>query len=125
MAGVFNAILNPSGAYNLVINNKIGNQIYFVPSVSNDTNTAVLMDVNAGLPSEEKCFCAAPASTTNVALGYYPLSNSSSVRAYRDVSYTGPYTFWGYDSVVAPSGNFTSFVEQDTEVLRLTLSTSP
>jgi pimeloyl-ACP methyl ester carboxylesterase len=126
ISGVFDTIQNPSGTYNFPISNRVGGQSYFAPFVTNHTSAGVLMDVNAGLTAENKCFCVAPAAASNVAFGYYRLYTNSNVRAYPDGSnYSGRYQFWGNDAVVTPNGSFTSYVESDTGILRLTLDTAP
>jgi subtilase family serine protease len=126
MVGYYNTISNPAGTYAFKINNQIGNQFYFAPFVTNTTSARVLMDVNAGLSAENKCFCVAPAGSSNVTFGYYRLYTNSNVRVYRDGSnYTGPFEFWGNDPSVAPNGNFDPSVATDTGILRLTLNTAP
>ena len=126
MVGSYDPISNPAGTYTVKVNNLIGNQPYFAPLVTNNTTAGVLMDVNAGLAAENKCFCDAPAGSSNVAFGYYRLYTNSNVRVYRSGSnYSGPYEFWGNDSTVAPNGNFDSSVASDTGILRLPLNTAP
>jgi subtilase family serine protease len=117
MIGVYNAISNPTGSYNFTINNQIGNQTYFVPFVTNTSGSALLMDVNGGLQAENRCYCVVPVGGINVAFGYYQLFSNSNVEAFGNNSnYTGNYYYFD---------TFTSFVESQTGILRLTFSQSP
>jgi hypothetical protein len=126
MAGIYTTIQNPSGTYNFTINNVIGNQTYFAPLLKNSITASALMEVNAGLTAEKKCFCVVPAAASDVAFGYYSLYTNSSVRAFKDGSnYSGHYEFWGYDAVFAPNGRIDSLVESGTGILRLNLSVAP
>jgi hypothetical protein len=99
MSGYFQRIDNPSGDYTFTVNNQIGNDFYMLPEISNNTATALEIDVNAGLVAENKCYCSAPAYTQNVVAGYYQLFSNSNVRLYiAGQNYTGPYEFYGEDS---------------------------
>lgn len=115
VAGFFNTISNPTGTINFTIGNVIGTTQYFVPLVSNNTAADLLMGVNMGLQSENRCNCVAPAFQQSTAFGYYRLFSNSNVRAYRsNSSYTGPFIFWNVSSA-----------ESLTGIVRLTASTAP
>jgi hypothetical protein len=117
MIGYYNTINNPAGSYSFMINNQIGSQMYFVPFVTDTTDSPLLMDVNRGLVAESRCNCLVPAHGVNVAIGYYKLFSNSNVQAYRNGSnYTGPYYYFD---------NLTGSVEAQTGILRLTFNQSP
>ncbi|MBI2815387.1 MAG: matrixin family metalloprotease [Acidobacteria bacterium] len=115
MSGTFQ-IANPKDTEVLIVDNIVGDQWYFVPFINNRTSSDLLMEVNGGLQSQNRCNCVAPAFT-DVAIGYYRLFSTSNVRAYRaDSNYTGRYTYFD---------NFVPFVENQTGILRLPFSNVP
>ena len=80
-------------------------------------SAALLMDVNLGLPQENKCNCLAPPGGVNVAFGYYMLLSNSSVDAFPAGSrYSG-------DSL--SFNNFNSSVENQTGIVMLTVNQNP
>jgi hypothetical protein len=96
VSGIFQTINNPSGTYNFQISNQIGSSFYFMPVITNRTSQALLIDVNGGLSAENRCNCEAPASTDNVAPGYYLLFANSNVRLFlANSNYNGAYEYWG------------------------------
>jgi hypothetical protein len=114
---------NPSGTYQLLINNQIGSQMYFAPWVTNQRSSGALMLVNGGLSAQNACNCVVPPFSSSVAFGYYRLFSTSNVRAYPpDSGYSGPYVFWGYDSVVAPGNSLVPLVQAGTGITLLTLT---
>jgi hypothetical protein len=117
MVGYWNIINNPTGTYSFTIDNQISSQTYFAPIVTNTGGMALLMDVNFGLPTENRCKCVIPAGASNVEIGYYKLVNNSTVDAFRATSnYTGPYFYFD---------NLSSFVQEQTGVIHLTFSQAP
>jgi hypothetical protein len=117
MAGSFSPVNSPQGTYSFNITNQIGNQTYFVPFVTNTTNSALLMDVNLGLPQENKCNCLAPPQGVNIAFGYYMLFSNSNVDAFPAGS--------GYSGNFLSFNNFNSSVENQTGIVMLTVNQSP
>jgi len=117
MAGSYSPISSPQGSYSFNITNKIGDQTYFVPFVTNTTNSALLMDVNLGLPAENKCNCLAPPEGVNIAFGYYMLFSNSSVDAFPAGS--------GYSGNFLSLNNFNASVENQTGIVMLTVDQSP
>lgn len=125
MGGSFN-ITNASGRYDLTIDNIVGDQHFFVPFISNQTSADLLIMVNGGLQSENRCNCTVPAYRENVAPGYYRLHSNSNLRLYRAGSnYTGPYIFWGSDRTVNPSGSFVNSVERSSGIFRVNATWIP
>lgn len=107
MSGTFE-IVNPPGRQELTVDNIVADQSYFVPFITNGTGTGLLMEVNGGLQSQNRCNCVVAANTNNVAIGYYRLFSNSNVRAYRSGSnYTGQYRFFE---------KFLSFVENQSGI---------
>jgi hypothetical protein len=110
MSGVFNPFSNPTGTITYNVDATVGSQAYFSPGISNNTSTRLLMGVNMGLQSENRCNCVIPIGSQRVHIGYYKLFTNTNVRAYRDgSSYTGGYTYWEnfYSSVESTSGDVT------------------
>ena len=71
-------------------------QTYFYPIIDNNTSTGLLMGVNMGLPSENKCNCVVNAGN-ETAIGYYKLFGNTNVQAFQDDSnYTGSFIFWNF-----------------------------
>jgi hypothetical protein len=98
MAGIFQTIASPSGEYSFTVGTVIGQQAYFEPLITNQTGSPVEIEVNAGVQAENRCYCDAPAGSTNVGTGYYMLYNNGNVRLFPGGSgYTGDYWFWGTD----------------------------
>ncbi len=119
MSGVFNEIPNASGTYNFTVNNKIGSDYFFAPLITNRTASAVLIEVNGGLQSQNRCNCTAGANSTRVGTGYYRFFLNSNVRLYRSGSnYTGSYRYWG-------SAQNPIKAEVDSGVVEFTLTVAP
>ena len=110
-------INGPSGLYAFTINNQIGSQAYFVPIITNTTGIPLLMDVNYGLATENRCNCVVPVGGTNIAIGYYRLSSSSTVNGFRSTSNYSGANYYFYDLV--------SFVQAQTGALYLTFNQAP
>ena len=126
MGGSYSTIDDPSGTIPFTIDNVVGDTTYFVPLIDNETSDGLLMGVNMGLASENRCDCVVPASGQNVGFGYYRLFSNSNVRGYRTGSnYTGPYIFWGHDATVSPDGNLESLVESESGATNLQATTAP
>jgi sugar lactone lactonase YvrE len=126
MGGDFNTINNPSGTIPFTIDNVIGDVTYFAPFISNNSSDGLLMGVDMGLQSENRCDCVVGASAQGIGLGYYRLFSNSNVRGYQTGSdYTGPYLFWGHDAVVNPEGNLTPLVESESGATRLQATSAP
>jgi len=91
---------------------------FFNPVIDNQSSTRLLMGINWGLQSENRCSCVVAEFTDNVSLGYYLLFTNTEVRAYNeDNGYdAGSFHFWNdfSDGVQDGSGtinllNTTSF----------------
>ena len=91
---------------------------FFNPVIDNQSSTRLLMGINWGLQSENRCNCVVPEFSDNVSLGYYLLFTNTEVRAYNeDNGYdAGSFHFWNdfSDGVQDGSGtinllNTTSF----------------
>jgi hypothetical protein len=96
MFGEFATISNPSGTYTFTVDNVVGTQEYFSPLISNSGAYPILMAVNWGLVSENRCNCTAPSGGLDINIGYYRLFANTEVRGYGSVSGygNGTYTFW-------------------------------
>ena len=117
MVGAWNTVNNPAGAYTFTINNQIGSQQYFAPVITNTAGVPLLMDVNLGLASENRCNCVVPVGGTNVGIGYYQLFSNSTVEAFLSTSnYSGQYSYFN---------NLGSFVQAQTGALHLTFNQIP
>lgn len=117
MNGVFNTISTPATTETFIIDNVIGGQQYFSPQISNNSAATLLMGVNMGLVSENRCNCTVSPFGQNVNIGYYRLFSNSNVRAYNSGSnYTGGFVFWQ---------NLTGFVEASTGLLELSNNLLP
>jgi hypothetical protein len=128
MSGVFQTISKPSGSYEFEVEAQIGQQRYFVPVITNQSPVDLLIEVNGGLESQNRCNCVAGAKTQNAAAGYYKLFNNSNLRLYQnDNGYSGRYWFWGADSDgrIASSGVLPPHVDHNTGRVSFTVSTAP
>jgi hypothetical protein len=98
MSGVYPTISNPSGTYTATVNNLLGTQQYFSPLISNTGVYPILMAVNWGLVTENRCNCTISSGGSNVNIGYYRLFTNSEVRGYGNISGygVGAYVFWNY-----------------------------
>lgn len=115
VTGSFSTISMPSGTIPLTFTNVFGTTQIFAPLVNNNTAASLLMGVNMGLQSENRCNCTVPAFQQNTGFGYYRLFSNSNVRGYRDSSgYTGPFIFWNVSSA-----------ESQTGIVRLTANFAP
>ncbi len=127
-AGYWNAISYPSGTYNFVVNNVVGNDVYFAPVISNQTPQALEAGVNVGLVAQNLCNCNVNAFTNNVLIGYYLLYTNSNVELYYPGwNYTGPFVFWGLDQFgnLDPSGPLYQYVASNSGLLQLVATTLP
>ncbi len=96
MAGFWD-LSSPGATVQLTVDNVVGDAWYFAPLVTNSTGTTLLMTVNWGLASENRCNCTVPATGALTHLGYYRLFTNSNVTAFRSGSnYTGAYRYF-YD----------------------------
>ncbi len=117
LVGYYNTIYNPVVTQNFNITNQIGSQSYFAPVISNNSNSSLLIGVNGGLSSENRCYCTVGPRTSNVSVGYYKLSAESNLRAYSDGSnYFGGYYYFQ---------SFMPLVELQTGILRKTFTINP
>lgn len=99
-------LTNPSGTVSLTVDNVVGSQAYFAPVVTNTTGVALLMAVNWGLASENRCNCTAPANGASTGMGYYRLYSNSTVAAFRDgTNYTGNYRIFSALGASVPRGS--------------------
>lgn len=117
MAGSFGPVANPTGTVTFTVDAVVGEDYYFAPLVTNNTAANLLMGVNMGLQSENRCDCAVPGGGTDVYFGYYRLFTNSNVRGYRfDSGYQPPYIYWE---------NFSGSVDFETGIVRLQANTAP
>ncbi|MBK9410288.1 MAG: Ig-like domain-containing protein [Gemmatimonadetes bacterium] len=99
-------LTTPSGTVNLNIDNLVGSQWYFAPLVSNLSGTSLLMAINFGLQSENRCNCTVPIGGQRVFLGYYRLYSNSLVHAFASGSgYTGSYRYFSDFGNLIPRGS--------------------
>ena len=104
MSGVYPGVANPFGTLNYTANYQIGTQYFFAPAVNNTSGADLIIGVNMGLQSENRCVCVVPASGSNITLGYYRLFSNSNVRGYRaNSNYSGGYIFWPQTGTSMPS----------------------
>jgi hypothetical protein len=95
LSETFAAVANPPDWIEYWIDNEIGGVSYFAPVMTNMSSANWLMGVNMGTAWEVRCNCVVNASGTDFFLGYYRLSGTGNVRAYREGSnYTGTYKSW-------------------------------
>jgi hypothetical protein len=128
VSGYWSAINNPSGTYNFTAGYRLGATYYFLPQITNDTGTALDIDVNGGYSSENRCDCYAPAYTQNVRAGYYQLFNNSNVRLYLEGdNYSGPYLYFGTEpnGNISPSGPLYNLVQKPSGLASLVATFVP
>jgi serine/threonine protein kinase len=64
----------------------------FAPVISNPTNRALTVLVNADIPEAARCNCVIPPRSTDVQIGYYPLRSNPTFRFYpSNANYRGRY----------------------------------
>ncbi len=68
------------GTVRRVATHRAGGRAFFAPLVSNGSDMAVSITVNAGLVAEQDCACRLPPGIQDAVIGYYPLFSNSSVR---------------------------------------------
>ena len=127
-AGYFDKIDNPSGTYNFEVSNFVGQDYYFLPAITNRTPVPLEIEVNGGYTSENRCYCFAPAYSTNVLSGYYRLYTNSNVRLFREGSnYSGRYIFFGTDSdgQTSPGGALYRLIPIGNGFIELTANSAP
>lgn len=128
ISGFFDTINNPSGTVRLRVDNRFSNSdtAYFQPFVSNATAVDLLMEVNGGLQSQNRCNCTVPAFQDDTQFGYYRMFLNSNVRAYRSGSnYTGRYIYWGDGSNGVAAGRIPELAEPETGRVRLRATSAP
>ena len=104
MGGSF-SVSASQASFSADVTNIVGDAWYFAPRITNNTSTPLLMEVNAGLLSENRCNCVVSANAVNVAFGYYRFFSNSNVRAYRaDTGYSGEFVFWEDIEALSLSG---------------------
>ena len=115
MSFVFPPVQNPSGTYAFDVDNFLGTQEYFTPRITNNGSNPILMVVNWGLVSENRCNCSVPSGGTNVNIGYYRLYSNTEVRGYGTVSGygNGSYVNW-------QEATFGSSVQSGSGMVQLT-----
>ena len=112
MFGDFETIPNPSGTYTFTVDNFVGTQEYFSPLISNSGAYPIVMAVNWGLASENRCNCTVPSGGLDVNIGYYRLFGNTEVRGYGTVSGygNGTYAFWNVSTFGPDVEDFTGVV---------------
>jgi hypothetical protein len=86
---------DPQGTLRYLAHARIGGHTYFAPIVRNETDTDLLIGVNMGLESENRCGVTVAAGT-QASLGYYRLVEGSNVRGYTDSDYSRPQVSWDF-----------------------------
>lgn len=95
IGGEFSTLSNPPGQLDYTIDAIVGNSYIFRPLIVNQSAVPLLMGVNEGLQSQNRCNCVVPAFSSGTQIGYYLLYSNSNVRAYRSGNgYTGGYIYW-------------------------------
>jgi hypothetical protein len=89
----FPLVLDPQRTLSYRADARIGDHAYFAPLVRNETESDLLIGVNMGLPSEDRCGYTVLAGST-ASLGYYRLVPESNVRAYLGSTYTHAHVSW-------------------------------
>jgi hypothetical protein len=128
MGGVWPVIESPSGSYDFDVDHIIGEQGFFAPAITNQSGAPLLLEVNGGLETQNRCDCVVPVNGKNIMAGYFKLAPESNVRLYRSGSkYSGNYVLFGTDAdgTVADSGTIESLVTEGTGVLPLTVEAAP
>lgn len=118
VVGLYDPISNPSGTVRFEITNRFrdGSGV-FMPWISNKTATAMYLEVNGGLESQNRCNCTIPAFRDNVVAGYYRLFSNSNVRLHGRGDYSGGYIYW--------QGQIPSWVRDTSGRVDLTANTAP
>jgi uncharacterized protein YjdB len=117
IGGNFEPVSNPGQRINYTIDAIVGQSFIFRPIIVNQTGTTLLMGVNEGLQSQNRCNCTVAPGSSGTVIGYYRLFSNSNVRAYRDGSgYTGGYIYWS---------NFASSVDPSSGDIRLNATIAP
>ena len=117
IGGDFSAVVNPGPELRYTVDAILEDLRIFRPLIVNQTSTELLMSVNGGLQSENRCNCVVPGPSSGTAIGYYRLYSNSNVRGYREGGgYTGGYIYWD---------NFSSAVSPVDGTIRLTATTAP
>jgi len=95
--GVFSTIRTTGGVKSVTIDNEIGSSVYFTPAITNKSSDGLQAVVNEGLASEIQCPLVVAPGAQSVALGYYRLYSTTSVRGYKAGSnYAGTSVTWMY-----------------------------
>jgi hypothetical protein len=117
MSGSFAITPGTAAGITLKVDNVVGTQPYFYPLVSNNTAVPLLMMVNGGLVSENRCTCVVPAFQTRTVIGYYRLYTNSNLRGYRSGNgYTGSYVYFS---------DFSGSVPRGSGLIELTFTSAP
>ena len=106
---------DPGDEINLEVDYIVGDgsnaTFFFNPVIDNESSTRLLMGVNWGLQSENRCNCVVPGNSDNVSLGYYLLFSNTEVRGYDEDNGcdAGGFVFWDdfADNVQDGSGTIT------------------
>ncbi|MDF1502431.1 Ig-like domain-containing protein [Roseisolibacter sp. H3M3-2] len=117
MSGSFASVTNTGQTVAFTVDNDVGGTPYFAPLVTNRTATTLLLGVNMGLNSENRCNCTASVGASRVFFGYYRLFSNSNVQAFRSGSgYVGRYTYFD---------GFSGLVQQGSGAIELTFTLTP
>ena len=120
MSGGFDVVSSPSGTIRYTVDHIVGNQWYFFPLITNQTNVGLLMAVNWGLQAENRCNCVVPPNSERVGIGYYRLFTNTRVMAFRSsTNYSGGFIYWDFNTHFNESS-----MDEGTGAVRL-LTTSP
>lgn len=94
LAETFPTVSHPEQWMTFVVDAEVGDIRYFTPRVMNTSGEDLLIGVNMGLPSENRCDCVVP-DGGEMSLGYYPLLSGANVRGYAvDQGYTEALCEW-------------------------------
>jgi len=120
MSGGFDVVSSPSGTIRYTVDHIVGNQWYFFPLITNQTNVGLLMAVNWELQAENRCNCVVPPNSERVGIGYYRLFTNTRVVAFRSsTNYSGGFIYWDFNTHFNESS-----IDEGTGAVRL-LTTSP
>lgn len=107
----------------LQINNIVGDQYYFYPIVTNNTDFACSFSINDGYPSENRPSASIPHHVGMVGLGYYRFYSNSNVTLFCDPTNPSRYRWWGIRSDQGDQQtSLWQYVQSTTGVLNLVVS---
>jgi len=106
-----------NGSY-IVVDNVVGNQLYFFPIISNNTQKNCFVTINESWEDSFVTNATVTAYASNVSIGYFRLYSNSNVFLNCD----GQSYWWGLRSGINQGVSFSQNVEVETGVIRFTLN---